>query len=259
MSAEFLTSDGLSAIAGINHAFFTRRGGVSGGIYKGLNVGAGSQDHTAAIIENRTRCMTALGSKLENLVHVYQVHGVDVAVVDGPWDKADIPKADAMVSNKADTVLGILTADCTPILFADPIAGVIGAAHAGWKGALGGVGDATVVAMEKLGAKRANITAAVGPCIAQSSYEVGPEFPLPFLMQNTENKYFFQNSRKRNHHMFDIGGYNLHRLKLLGLANVEWVKRDTCAEEDMFFSYRRATKRGEPDFGRLLSAIQLKG
>jgi len=259
MGVEFIKSDGLSATVGIRHAFFTRRGGVSDGIYGGLNVGAGSDDDMEMVMENRARCMSAIGAKLENLTNVHQVHGIDVVVVEKPWNRTDAPKADAMVSNRPEIVLGILTADCTPLLFVDPVAGVIGAAHAGWKGALGGVGDETVKAMEKLGAKRSNITAAIGPCIAQVSYEVGPEFPTPFLMQDERNSSFFQTTEKKGHHMFDIGGYNAHRLNQLGLAKVDWVQRDTCAEEDMFYSYRRATKRGEADYGRQLSAIWLKG
>ena len=211
---------------------------------------------TEAVTLNRARVAASLELAPEALVSVHQVHSPDVVHVKAPL--AEKPMADAMVTDKAGLGLAILTADCQPVLFADPVAGVIGAAHAGWKGALGGVGDATVVAMEKLGGIRENIIASVGPCIAQKSYEVGPEFPTPFLVQDKQNASFFQAALRPGHHMFDIGGYNMHRLNQLGLASVDWVQRDTCAEVDVFYSYRRSTLRREPDYGRQLSAIKLE-
>jgi YfiH family protein len=254
-----LTVAAFNDTRGIRHAFFTREGGVSGGLYAALNCGFGSGDDPACVTENRARALAAADMPAESLVTAYQVHSPDVAVVQRIWRREDAPKVDAMVTDRPGITLGILTADCGPVLFADAEARVIGAAHAGWRGALTGVLQATVAAMEALGAKRARITAALGPCIAQRSYEVGPEFPAPFLAQDPGTAAFFAASARERHHMFDLPGYVAHRLHALGLGQVERLPNDTCAEADRFFSYRRATLRGERDYGRGLSAICLEG
>jgi hypothetical protein len=249
-----LTADCLRDAKGIRHAFFTRIGGVSGGIYASLNVGFGSDDESENVRRNRERALAALGGA-SALNTVYQIHGREVAVADAAWAPTAAPKADAMVTDRPGIAIGILTADCVPVLFADPGNRVIGAAHAGWRGAVGGVLAATVEAMERLGADRPSIRAAVGPAIAQASYEVGPEFPAPFLEEDPGNKRFFRPSTRAGHHMFDLTGYVAHRLAALDIALAETLDRDTCAEEDLFFSYRRTTHRKEPDYGRELSAI----
>jgi YfiH family protein len=251
-----LTLDAL-AQPGVRHAFFTREGGVSEGLYASLNCGFGSGDDAAKVAENRARALAMAGMPADSLLTAYQVHSPDVVTVTEPWRREDAPKADGMVTDRVGVTLGILTADCTPVLFADAKAGVIGAAHAGWRGAITGVLEATVEAMEKLGAARHKIAAGIGPCIAQRSYEVGPEFPAPFLAQDPENAAFFRPSARERHHMFDLPGYVARRLKLLGLGWVDRLGNDTCAEADRFFSYRRATLKGEKDYGRDLSAICL--
>ena len=252
-----LTIASLNELPGIRHAFFTREGGVSGGLYSSLNCGYGSGDSQANVTRNRARATEHLELGAERLVTVYQVHSPDVAAVTEPWRPEDAPRADAMVSDRAAVALGILTADCAPVLFAEPEAGVVGAAHAGWKGALGGVLDATLDAMERLGAARARIHAGIGPTIGQRSYEVGPEFPAPFLAQAGDNRDFFCPSRREGHFMFDLKGYVARRLARLGLASVHCLPCDTCAEEARFFSYRRSCLRGEADYGRGLSVIAL--
>ncbi len=250
--AGLLPNDGR-----IRHAFFTRQGGVSGGIYASLNVGLGSKDNARAVAENRRRVAGYFDLPGEALNTVYQVHGRNVAHVEGPWPEGAPPQADAMVTDQPGAVLGILSADCTPVLFADTDAGVVGAAHAGWKGALGGVLPSTVAAMESRGAKRGRIVACIGPTIAQTSYEVGPEFPAPFIEQDSENAAFFIPSVRGGHYMFDLPGYVSRVLASLEIGAVADLARDTCAEADMFFSYRRATKTGEPDYGRCISAIAI--
>jgi YfiH family protein len=252
-----LNAESLEDIPGIRHAYFTRVGGVSGGLYASLNVGFGSADDTESVRRNRERALAALGGA-DGLNTVYQVHGCDVAVVDAGWAPQAAPRADAMVTDRPGIALGILTADCAPVLLADPRKRVIGAAHAGWRGAVGGVLAASVEAMVRLGADRGSIHAAVGPAIAQSSYEVGPEFPAPFLAEDAANARFFRPSRRAGHHMFDLTGYVATRLATLGLGQVSALDCDTCAEEDRFFSYRRATLRREPDYGRALSAIVIE-
>jgi YfiH family protein len=252
-----LTAACLRDAKGIRHAFFTRIGGVSGGLYASLNVGFGSDDDTENVRRNRERAVSALGAATA-LNTVYQIHGRDVAVADAPWEPGSAPRADAMVTNRPGIAIGILTADCVPVLFADPENRVIGAAHAGWRGAVGGVLTATVDAMERLGADRRAIRAAVGPAIAQVSYEVGPEFPAPFLDENRTNHRFFRPSHRDGHHMFDLTGYVAHRLCLLEIGAAEVLDSDTCADEERFFSYRRATHRKEPDYGRELSAVVLE-
>jgi len=252
-----LTADSLDDAKGVRHAFFTRIGGVSGGLYDSLNVGFGSDDDAGNVRQNRERAIAMLGNA-SALNTVYQIHGSDVAEAASPWAASNAPKADAMVTDRPGIAVGILTADCAPVLFADPENRVIGAAHAGWRGAVGGVLAATVDAMEGLGADRQRIRAVVGPAIAQSSYEVGPEFPALFLAEDAENRRFFRPSKRATHHMFDLSGYVASRLAALEIAAVEALARDTCAEEDLFFSYRRSTLRQESDYGRELSAILLE-
>lgn len=250
----------LSALAqpGLRHAFFTREGGTSEGLYASLNCGFGSGDDPARVAENRARALARADMPAGSLITAYQIHSPDVVTVTEPWPRDQAPKADAMVTVRPGITLGILTADCTPVLFADPEARVIGAAHAGWRGALTGVLEATVAAMERLGAKRGRVSAGIGPCIAQRSYEVGPEFPAPFLAQDPENAAFFAPSARAGHHMFDLPGYVARRLAQLNLGRVERLPNDTCGEAERFFSYRRATLSGENDYGRNLSAICLE-
>jgi len=254
-----LTLGALSGLKGIRHGFFTRVGGVSTGIYASLNVGFGSDDSPDAVRENRARAMRALGLAPDRLVTVHQVHSADVAVVDEPWPHAQAPKADALATRRRGIALGILTADCVPVLFADAEAGVIAAAHAGWKGALGGILDNTVRAMVDLGARPDRTVAAVGPHIGPDSYEVGPDFPAPFLARDPADAAFFRPSRRAGHHMFDLGGYVEKRLNRAGVDRVHREAWDTLAEPDRFFSYRRTTLRGEADYGRELSAIAMEG
>ncbi len=253
----YLTTDSLAKISNIRHAFFTRQGGVSDGIYASLNTGLGSDDASQAVTENRRRIAAVFDLPANALNTVYQVHGRTVAQVEGPWTDGTPPQADGMVTRCPGVALGILSADCTPVLFADADAGIVGAAHAGWKGALSGILQATVEAMEALGANRLAIAACVGPTIAQQSYEVGPEFPAPFLAADSANEGFFVPSTRDGHFMFDLPGYAVQILTSLEIGAVDNLARDTCAEEEHFFSYRRATKRSEPDYGRCLSAIAI--
>lgn len=248
----------LSELDDIRHAFFTRKGGVSGGIYGSLNVGFGSKDHTENVAENRRRAMASINRDAAALHTVFQVHGRAVIHVrNDDWDPKAAPDADAMVTNEPGHVLGIMTADCVPVLFADADAGVIGAAHSGWKGTLVGVLTATIDAMENLGASRRNTHAAIGPAIAQASYEVGPEFPAPFFEVDTENARFFRPSVNEGRHMFDLTGCVLNILKKADVGSIEHLDLDTYADSERFFSYRRATHRREPDYGRGLSIISL--
>jgi len=246
----------LSELEGVRHGFFDRTGGVSGGIYTSLNVGLGSNDDRKAVVENRCRVAARLDIPPDRLLTLYQVHSADVVRVDTPEDARGV-KADAMVTTRPGLALGVLTADCAPILLADAEAGVIGAAHAGWCGAFRGVAEATVEAMEQLGAARDAITAVVGPCIAQASYEVGPEFHERFVDDNADNAAYFTASKRAEHHMFDLPAYVLNRLGKAGVAGAVWLGRDTCSDPDRFFSYRRSVLRGEPDYGRQISAITL--
>ncbi len=254
-----LTIGTLNELPGIRHAFFTRQGGVSEGLYSSLNCGLGSGDAAENVTSNRRRALEKIEIEAERLVTVYQVHSPDVARVEGPWPNGEAPRADAMVAQRSHVALGILTADCSPVLLAEPKAKVVGAAHAGWRGALDGVLEATVAAMEELGAERENIVAGIGPTIGQKSYEVGPEFPAPFLAQGQENRDFFCPAPRDGHFLFDLKGYAARRLARLGLKAVQCLPCDTCAEEQRFFSYRRSCHRGEPDYGRGLSAIYLEG
>jgi hypothetical protein len=240
----------------ISHGFFGRKGGVSSGIFTSLNCGPGSGDDRANVIENRRRVADALAPDAP-LLTLYQIHSAEAVTVTEPWNIGEGPKADAMATNVPGIVLGILTADCAPVLFADAEARVIGAAHAGWKGALGGVTDSTIVAMEKLGARRDRISAAVGPCISQANYEVGPEFRERFLESDAMLARFFIPSNRPEHFRFDLEGFVAQRLEAAGFANVERVSACTYAAEEDFFSYRRAAHRDEKDYGRQVSAIVL--
>ncbi len=253
-----LTTGPLNDLPGVRHAFFERTGGVSEGLYTSLNCGFGSGDETDRVAENRVRALAQLELDDGSLVTAYQVHSNRVAVVESPWPREAAPKVDALVTRTAGLALGILTADCVPVLLADAKAGVIGAAHAGWRGALDGVLDAVVTAMIDLGAAPENIVAGVGPAIGQRSYEVGPEFPQPFLAQTEANHDFFCPAPRDGHFMFDLKGYVARRLVGAGVKNVQVLPCDTCAEDTRFFSYRRSCLRGEPDYGRGLSAICLE-
>ena len=241
------------------HGFFTREGGVSTGIYASLNCGPGSDDAPQHVTENRRLAMDRLGMSESMLCTVHQVHGQDVVFVTKPWSATARPKADAMVTRAPGIALGVLAADCAPVLFADPIARVIGACHSGWQGAFKGVAEATVQAMVRLGARPASIRAAIGPCIAQQSYEVGGEFRDRFMVRDEAFARFFALSPKPGHFLFDLPGFVESRLAGAGVGHVERLDRDTYAEPDTFFSYRRTTHRGEPDYGRQLSAIALVG
>jgi len=256
---EPLTHAALAARPGIRHGFFTRAGGVSGGLYAALNCGLGSGDRPERVHDNRARAMAALGLEEPALATVYQVHSAAVATVDGRWPEDDRPQADGLVTRRRGVALGILTADCAPVLLADAEAGVIGAAHAGWRGALAGVLEATVGAMVAAGARRARIAAAVGPCIGPDSYEVGPEFPDAFGAREPADRAYFRPAPRDGHWLFDLPGYAVGRLTAAGVEATEWTGHDTLADAAAFFSYRRAIHRGEPSYGRLLSAIALAG
>lgn len=257
--AAMITSDTLDKVSGVGHGFFTRQGGVSDGVYASLNCGFGSGDEPERIAVNRARAMDRLGLSGEALATVYQIHSTTVAIADGVWPLEDRPRADAMVTRNPGVALGVLTADCAPVLFADGRAGIAGAAHAGWRGALDGVLEATVEAMTGLGARAADIVASVGPCIGPKSYEIGLEFHAEFTAADPGNGAFFSPSGRDGHHLFDLPAYVGRRLDGLGLAAVEVLDCDTCADEERFFSYRRVTKQGGGDFGRGLSAIVLQG
>jgi polyphenol oxidase len=254
--AESVRAASLTAVAGIRHAFFTRGGGVSGGLYASLNGGQGSDDRPEHVEENRARMAAVLGVGPDRFITAYQIHSPDVVIAEEPWTRATRPKADAIVTRVPGLGIGVSTADCGPVLFADPQARVIGAAHAGWRGALTGVLDATIAAMEQLGAARARITAALGPTIRQPSYEVGPELVARFRTADAENERFFVPASRPEHAMFDLPGYIAMRLARAGIARVEDVGHCTYADA-RFFSYRRATHRAEPDYGRHINAIAL--
>jgi polyphenol oxidase len=252
-----ITLNILDGHAAIRHAFFTREGGVSDGIYASLNCGFGSGDETDRVERNRAIAASRLGLSADRLVSCHQVHGTATITVKRPWRREDNPRADGMVTAVPGVALGVLAADCAPVLFADPEARVIGAAHGGWRGALSGVMEATVAAMTMLGARADHIQAGIGPCIAQPSYEVGPEFETRFAAEDAGSGDFFRPAPRQGHFLFDLPGYIAHRLARLGLAGIERAPHDTAAEEDLFFSYRRACRRGEADYGRGLAAIAL--
>ena len=243
-------------LKGTRHGFLGRRGGVSSGLVAGLNVGLGSGDDPAAVTENRRLAADAVASKA-TLVTVYQVHSADVVVATAPWPDDERPRADALVTDRPGLVLGIVTADCAPVLFADTEAGVIGAAHAGWKGAIGGVTDAAIDAMEALGAKRERIAAAIGPCIARASYEVDAGFLLRFTESDPANERFFADGKRSGRHQFDLEAYVAHRLAAAGIKRVATLGIDTYSQTDRYYSFRRATHAHEPDYGRQISLIAL--
>jgi polyphenol oxidase len=247
----------LSAIPGLRHAFFTREGGVSGGIYASLNGGIGSSDDPADVTENRRRMAEQMGVAPERFLSVYQIHSPDAVVATGPWQSASRPRADAIVTATEGLAIGVTAADCGPILLVDPTARVIGAAHAGWKGALSGIVESTVAAMEQLGAERGGIVAAIGPLIRQHSYEVGGEFVERFIEADAENALFFIPSSRENHAMFDLAGFIRMRLENAGVLMIDDIGADTYSDE-RFYSYRRSVHRAEPDYGRHVHAIVLE-
>jgi YfiH family protein len=248
MSVKPIKSDILNSH---RHGFFTREGGVSTGLYSGLNCGLGSDDNSQTVAKNRRLVCQALGAN--SLTTVYQIHSATVVNADTA-SKEPTPKADALVTNTTGTAIAVLTADCAPVLFSDPIAGVVGAAHSGWQGAIKGIGAETLSQMENLGAKRKNIRATVGPCISQRNYEVGEEFLESFLSQDTEFMQFFTNGRAGKYH-FDLPGFCLSSLRDAGVGQSEWTGHCTYENPDKFFSYRRTTHQSEPDYGRLISVI----
>jgi YfiH family protein len=252
-----ITLDVLDTLPGIRHGFMTRAGGVSEGIYASLNCGLGSDDELERVRENRRRVLEMAGIPARTLLTAHQVHSPDVLVVEEEWHDGPRPKVDALVTRRANLAIAASSADCVPILFADPDARVVAAAHAGWRGAVGGVLQATVKQMCALGAKPERIRAGVGPCIGPASYEVGPEFPAPFLAQNSANARFFRPAQRAGHHMFDLESYVAAELAAMKLGAIEVAHRDTCAEEGAFFSYRRSVLRKEPDYGRHVSVIGL--
>ncbi|MEP9366516.1 peptidoglycan editing factor PgeF [Xanthobacter sp. VNH20] len=247
----------LSALPGIRHGFFTRRGGVSQGLYHSLNGGLGSKDDPANVLENRARMAREIGVAPEALVACWQVHSPEAVILTTPWTREDAPQADAVVTAVPGLGATITVADCGPVLFADPDARVVGAAHAGWKGAFGGVLESTLRRMEELGAKRGNIRAAIGPLIRQPSYEVGADFIARFIDEDRTFARFFIAAEREGHALFDLPGFIAHRLAQAGVGAVEDLKLDTYADPERFFSYRRSTHRREADYGRMVAAIAL--
>jgi YfiH family protein len=248
-------SAALAKLPGIRHAFFTREGGVSEGIYASLNGGIGSSDEPAKVQENRRRMAAALGAT--HLLTCYQIHSADVVVAGKAWSREDAARADGIVTRAKALAIGASAADCAPLLFADADAGIIAAAHAGWKGALGGNAEATIEKMESLGARRQNVVVAIGPLIRQASYEVGPEFVARFEAADPRFRRFFQPSERPGHAMFDLAGLIRERLERAGVARIDDLGLDTYSDEKRFFSYRRTTHRNEPDYGRQIAAISL--
>jgi len=254
-----LKAPALDRLSNVRHAFFTREGGVSGGIYESLNGGVGSRDRPEHVQENRARMAEALGVEPGRLVTCYQIHSPDVVVADEPWTREAVPRADAVVTRVPGLAVAVTTADCGPVLFADAEAGVVGAAHAGWKGAFSGVAEATIEAMERLGALRARIVAVLGPMIRQPNYEVGPEFVARFQAADAENGRYFKPSAREGHALFDLPGYLAARLRRAGVGQVEDLGHCTYADAKAFYSYRRSTHRAEPDYGRHINAIAIAG
>jgi purine-nucleoside/S-methyl-5'-thioadenosine phosphorylase / adenosine deaminase len=247
----------LSAIPGLRHAFFTRDGGVSDGIYAGLNAGIGSQDDPANVAENRRRMAEQMGVAPARFLTLYQTHSPEAVVATGPWQGTSRPRGDAIVTRTAGLAIGVTAADCGPILLVDPTARVIGAAHAGWKGALTGILESTIAAMEKLGAERSGTVAAIGPLIRQHSYEVGDEFVERFIAADAENTLYFVPSAREGHAMFDLAGFIRMRLEDAGVLMIDDVGVDTYSDP-RFYSYRRSVHRNEPDYGRHVHAIVLE-
>jgi YfiH family protein len=252
MNLEIITAEALD---GIDHGFFTRKGGASSGVYAGLNCGLGSTDQSDIVAINRRRVAQAMNVAESHLCGVHQVHSSDVVRVTAA-PTGDMPRADALVTDQPDLALVILTADCQPVLFADKNAGVIGAAHAGWRGAMSGILEGTVEQMVALGAKRDNITAVIGPSISQSAYEVGPEFLDDFVAHDPNNVQFFA-SGQADRYMFNLPAYGLHCLRQAGVGQAEWTRHCTYTDPARFYSYRRSVHKKEADYGRLLSAIRL--
>lgn len=252
-----LQAPSLSRLARIRHAFFTRSGGVSDGVYASLNGGIGSNDAPDKVAENRARMAVTLGVAPDRFLTPYQIHSPDVVVADGSWTQETRPRADAVVTREPKLAIGVSTADCGPLLFADAEAGVVGAAHAGWRGAFTGVIEATLAGMEKLGASREHITVALGPTIRQPNYEVGPEFLERFRAADMDNERFFAPSKREGHAMFDLTGYIADRVHRAGIVQFEDLGHCTYADPAQFYSYRRMTQRGEPDYGRHINAIAL--
>jgi polyphenol oxidase len=255
--ATMIQAPSLAGLAGVRHAFFTRAGGVSEGVYASLNGGPGSDDAPAKVVENRGRMAAALGVQPDCLLTAYQIHSPDVVTVERPWGAQERPRADAIVTRVPGLAIGVTTADCGPVLLADESAGVIGAAHAGWRGAITGVLEATIAAMEQSGADRARIVAALGPMIRQLNYEVGPEFIARFQEADEANARFFRPSAQPDHALFDLAGYIAARLAAAGIRQVEDLGVCTYADAARFFSYRRSTHRRERDYGRHINAIAL--
>jgi purine-nucleoside/S-methyl-5'-thioadenosine phosphorylase / adenosine deaminase len=255
--AGMLQAASLRALERVRHAFFTREGGVSEGVYASLNGGPGSDDAPANVAENRARMATALEVAPHCLLTAYQVHSPDVVTIDRPWQAHERPRADAIVTAAPRLAIGVTTADCAPVLFADATAGVIGVAHAGWRGAASGVLEATIAAMERCGAHRARLAVALGPTIRQANYEVGPEFVTRFTAEDANNERFFRPSTTPSHALFDLPGYITARLSAAGILGVEDLSHCTYADAKRFFSYRRSTHRREHDYGRHINAIAL--
>jgi YfiH family protein len=253
-----LQAKNLAALAGIRHAFFTREGGVSEGLYASLNAGVGSNDDPAKVAENRARMAKALGAMPDRLLTAYQIHSPLVVVAEKPWPAEARPSADAIVTRVPGLAIGVSTADCGPVLLADPQAAVIGAAHAGWRGALTGVLEGTIAAMERLGAERARMLAAIGPMISQRNYEVGNDLVEQFNKADRDNARFFAAGRP-GHAQFDLPAFVAARLAAAGLTRVEDLAACTYADPKRFYSFRRATHRAEPDYGRHINAIALSG
>jgi len=252
-----LQSSLLAAAPGLRHGFFSREGGVSDGIYARLNGGIGSRDEPDRVAENRRRMAAAMGVEADRFLTAYQIHSPDVAVAEAPWDNASRPRVDAIVTRVPGLAIGVTAADCGPVLFADPGSRVIGAAHAGWKGALSGVLESTIAAMEKLGAARGTMVAAIGPLIRRASYEVGAEFVERFIEGDAQNGRFFIPAARSGHAMFDLGGFIRMRLEGAGIPLIDDLGIDTYADE-RFYSYRRSVHRNEPDYGRHVHAIVLE-
>jgi YfiH family protein len=252
MTLEIITSDDLE---GVSHGFFTRRGGASSGVFEGLNCGFGSTDQSDMVIINRARVARAMDVAADALVTVHQTHSTRIATLTAAPD-APLPEADGMVTAMPGLALAVLTADCQPVLFADPAADVVGAAHAGWKGALDGVLEATVDAMTAIGASRDRITAVIGPAISQRAYEVGPEFLERFLDADPDSAAYFANGNGDRYH-FDLPGYGLHRLRAADIAHAHWTGHCTYSDAGRFYSYRRSVHARQADYGRLISVIRL--
>lgn len=256
MTLPVLQSPLLAALPEVRHAFFTRKGGVSTGLYGDLNLGPGSRDKSEAVAENRRRAAGHFGVEAEALLSCYQIHSARAFTVSAPWTDAR-PEGDAVVTATPGLICGALSADCAPVLIADPRARVIAAAHAGWQGALSGIVEAAIEAMTDLGAEPSRMVAAIGPCIGPRSYEVGLEFLDRFEAGRPGSSRFFGPAESAEKRLFDLPAFVLDRLFGAGVSKAEWIGRDTCADEDLFYSNRRAVKRGEGDYGRLLSAITL--